>query len=44
MLELLQAIVNDPQGHAVLDQRIISLREQPVLHVTDVVYQRGPSR
>jgi response regulator RpfG family c-di-GMP phosphodiesterase len=37
-------IVNDPQGNAVLDKRIISLIEQPVLHVTDVVYQRGSSR
>jgi len=35
-------IINDPQGHKVQDKRIISLREQPVLHVTDVVYQRGP--
>ncbi|MBT3604368.1 MAG: response regulator [Candidatus Latescibacteria bacterium] len=34
-------IVNDPQGNAVHDKRIIALREQPVLHVTDVVYQRG---
>lgn len=33
-------IVNDPQGHAVRDKRIIALREQPVLYVTDVVYQR----
>ncbi|MFT5365917.1 MAG: response regulator RpfG family c-di-GMP phosphodiesterase [Candidatus Latescibacterota bacterium] len=34
-------IVYDPQGNTVHDKRIISLREQPVLHVTDVVYQRG---
>ena len=34
-------IVNDPQGNAVRDKRIIALREQPVLHITDVVYQRG---
>ena len=34
-------IVNDPQGNVVHDKRIISLREQPVLHVTDVVYRRG---
>lgn len=36
-------IVNDPQGNVVHDKRIIVLREHPVLHVTDVVYQRGPA-
>jgi hypothetical protein len=35
-------IVNDPQGNVVRDKRVIALREHPVLHVTDVVYQSGP--
>jgi response regulator RpfG family c-di-GMP phosphodiesterase len=34
-------IVNDPLGNTVRDTRIIALREHPVLHITDVVYQRG---
>lgn len=34
-------IVKDPQGFEVRDRRIIALREQPVLFVTDVVYHRG---